>query len=66
MCRYLGIVQHAQHKVESALVQIDRAKAIDDSNPLVKFNRAMVLVALDRNEEVRPLLRPHSCARRRG
>lgn len=48
---YLGIVQHAQQKADVALVQIDRAKELDDTNPLVKFNRAMVLVALSRHQE---------------
>ena len=48
---YLGIVQHAQNKSLMALGNMEKASALDDTIPLVKFNKAVVLTAINRNEE---------------
>jgi anaphase-promoting complex subunit 3 len=48
---YLGLAQYDQQKAELALQNLDRAKELDNEHALVQFNRAMILAALDRNED---------------
>ena len=50
MC-YLGMVLHAQKRSPEAMKLIERALVIDPRNPLVKFNKAMILFALNQNHE---------------
>lgn len=50
---YLGMVMLSSGKYEDALEQLQIATELQPNNPQAKFQRANVLMSLNRNEEVR-------------
>ena len=48
---YLGMALHANQKTTQALEMLSNAITIDPRNPLARFQKAQVLLAIDRNEQ---------------
>lgn len=53
---YLGMTQHNSNKPHEALASFEKAESMDPSNPLNKYQKATVLVSLERFEEALKVL----------